>query len=212
MPDLHILNDLGDGQCDRSGPPCGALGARGEQYAATNSLGALRADGTPDIPGVARTARLLDLTSQPIELDGQVLDVLAGEMRECRDVRDCHRPPFAPTIPLPYGPVGYSSVNGHATGGDNQATVCADTPFSARLEGVSDTRRGVSNTRGGDWAHVTKSARFSTRSSSGCGATPSSTVISALTAIDTVTAGPGMRSTPESSSGSAKNITTMTRT
>ena len=111
VADLHVLDDLGDAQRHGACPPCRAFRARGQHQAACYLEGTLGGDGAADVARVARAPRVFDVLADGVQLDSQALDVGVGQMRERRNVSDCHRvPPLDYYATVTYGTVGYQSV------------------------------------------------------------------------------------------------------
>jgi hypothetical protein len=80
VPDLHVLEDLGDRQADRPDDPRGRE-ARGEQDGAAAQLDlAVDVDDLADVAGVVLAAGVDHTLADVVELLADELDVLGGEV------------------------------------------------------------------------------------------------------------------------------------
>ena len=91
VADLHVLDDLGHAQSHGARPPRRALRARGQHEPACDLEGTLGGNGAADVARVALAAGVFNVLADRVQLDSQVLDVGVGQMRERRNVGNCHR-------------------------------------------------------------------------------------------------------------------------
>jgi NADPH-dependent stearoyl-CoA 9-desaturase len=75
VADLHVLDDLGQSQDRRAGPPRWAPGADSQNQPACDVQGALNRDGAADVAGIAFAARVFDLGADRVQLDRQAVNV-----------------------------------------------------------------------------------------------------------------------------------------
>jgi hypothetical protein len=87
---LHVLDDLGQGQHPGPGPPRQPVSAGEQRNSSAGGQPALELDGSPHIAGIALPARLLDIGADGVELGRELLDVLGGQVGVFLDVGDRH--------------------------------------------------------------------------------------------------------------------------
>ena len=90
VADLHVLEDLGHGQRQRSGPPQLAAVAAEEHRPARHVEAALDRDESADVGGVLVAALLLEVGADLVELAAEGLHVRLTEVGELLDVGDGH--------------------------------------------------------------------------------------------------------------------------
>ena len=87
---FHVLDALGRGQCERPEHPPGLGSAGTDHHTGGEVQAALNSDGALDIRPVVLTARILDVETDPVQLDGECLDVRGAQMGVFGDVCDGH--------------------------------------------------------------------------------------------------------------------------
>src|SRR3981081_3307452 len=81
---LHVLDHLGQSEGRRPRPPCRAFRATGQHEPTGYLEGTLRSDGAADVARVAFATRILDVQPDRVQLNGEIVDVGIGQVREGR--------------------------------------------------------------------------------------------------------------------------------
>jgi len=90
VPELHVLDDLGEPEHRGAGDPRWRERAGEQRGPTTDGQPALELDRVLDVRRIVRASRLLDVASDLVELTPDRFDVGVGQVGELLDVGDSH--------------------------------------------------------------------------------------------------------------------------